>query len=138
GGAGTLSVFRVPVADESGLVWWEWIVGCDAAVARCATAIDPAPMFAAVRQAIADAAAVRATRERALADNARRLHARISAPLRQRGLFERRNEQQASAQTRVLAAVLAATDAHLAALVRLAASTAEAPRPIFTLVRRWR
>jgi hypothetical protein len=135
--AGVLSVFRVPVVDESGLTWWEWIVGCEAACAECAAALDPARMFSTIRQGISDAVAVRATRERALAGSARRVHARISAPLLQRGLFERRNEQTASAQARVLGAVLAATDAHLAALARLAASHVEAPRPIFTLVRRW-
>ena len=133
---GVISAFRVPLLDAAGVAAWEWVAGWAAPeephgdVLSCST-----ETLALAAQAIAGAAAVGAAREQAIAADAAVQHARMSAALLQRGLFDRRHERAAAAQAGILASVLAATDAHLAVLNRLSALSPGAPRLLFTLCR---
>jgi hypothetical protein len=73
---------------------------------------------------------------KAIAADVSAQHARLSAALLQRGLFDRRDERAASAQARILASVLAATDGHRAGLTRMASLTPGPPHLLLALIRR--
>jgi superfamily II DNA or RNA helicase len=74
-------------------------------------------------------------RERAIVRELQRHHARLSADLIQRGLFDRRVERAAEAQSALLEAALAGSQARLDSLGQLSSIHADELRLVFALAR---
>jgi hypothetical protein len=135
-GPSSISAYRLPLVDAAGVTWWDWVIGWPTRESPASEGLCQAGVLAAAQREIAAAATARARRVKAIAADVRAQHARLSAALLQRGLFDRRNERAASAQARILASVLAATDAHRAGLTRMASLTPGPPHLLFALIRR--
>jgi hypothetical protein len=79
-------------------------------------------------------AALALDRERAIARDIDRRHARMAATLIQGGLFDRRPEREAAAQRELLDQALTRCRARIAELHRLRHVTIAAVRPVFSLI----